>query len=733
MKHNYFKGLMLLALITFLTTDLMAQTFVTIWKEDFEDKTDGINVKQIGFGVNTGNAFVKILTSDGANGSNGYAEGNTAQNNQNINWTFFPLPVDAIYQYSVYARFPSGQNHKPIILRQATATGELVSGSSYYDVAAIPGTGDWVQYTSPEVTILSGAEGIQVQSYRFPKQELEIDDLVLKIKGGIAWTGATSTDWYTASNWDGGVVPTSADHVLIPAGAANMPEVNGADVELTSLEVAAGASLMVSGTTTLTVSGQLTGEGTGYVEVMSGASIIASRISGSNHIIHRQTRFSNGQYSVVGSPVVFGQLASLGTLVYSYDETVAYNSSIDNPGTGNDGLDRFVEMTTPTDMLTSGAGYFSAYTDQMTFTGILNYRDVATPITYTDHDAGGTLDENNHEGFNLVSNPYPSAIDFNQLIGVNGSSAGSGIIEDAIWIWDDHGSHTGRGSNADYVTINAMGAVGTESNTASGLWDGYIRSGQGFFVKATAAGDLSFTPAMQTADNNSDAGFYRTANDAYETFKIVIRDIDKTVKNESMIGLSADASFGIDHLDAQKVSTTGLLKIYTMSEGKPLAIQSLPSNFMEASVPIGFFAAAEGSYEIAVSDFKSWGSNEIVLIDNQTGQSVNLSREGSYTFHSIEGMDKSRFELKISSTVLSTNLANEMIIDLMKNGVSVKIDGSGTSETQISISDISGRLLAHNRFSSNQFFLQYPLQNDKIYIIRLERDGQVNTKKFVIK
>jgi len=42
------------------------------------------------------------------------------------------------------------------------------------------------------------------------------------------WTGAVSTDWHTAGNWDDLNIPTSATNVTIPSGLANMPVVSSA-------------------------------------------------------------------------------------------------------------------------------------------------------------------------------------------------------------------------------------------------------------------------------------------------------------------------------------------------------------------------------------------------------------------------------------------------------------------------------------------------------------------------
>ncbi|MHC1776582.1 MAG: hypothetical protein AB9834_14350 [Lentimicrobium sp.] len=42
------------------------------------------------------------------------------------------------------------------------------------------------------------------------------------------WTGAVSTDWHTAANWDDLLVPDAAKNVTIPTGVTNMPVVNAA-------------------------------------------------------------------------------------------------------------------------------------------------------------------------------------------------------------------------------------------------------------------------------------------------------------------------------------------------------------------------------------------------------------------------------------------------------------------------------------------------------------------------
>jgi hypothetical protein len=44
------------------------------------------------------------------------------------------------------------------------------------------------------------------------------------------WLGGTSSDWFDANNWCGGVVPTATDNVTISSGTANSPVINAPEL-----------------------------------------------------------------------------------------------------------------------------------------------------------------------------------------------------------------------------------------------------------------------------------------------------------------------------------------------------------------------------------------------------------------------------------------------------------------------------------------------------------------------
>ena len=88
--------------------------------------------------------------------------------------------------------------------------------------------------------------------------------LLLSLNSAIAgtktWTGATNTDFGTASNWSPSTAPTTNDNIVIPV-KANMPIMNAGTYKIHALIVQSGASFTQNGGTLSVIGGsvQLTG------------------------------------------------------------------------------------------------------------------------------------------------------------------------------------------------------------------------------------------------------------------------------------------------------------------------------------------------------------------------------------------------------------------------------------------------------------------------------------------
>lgn len=112
------------------------------------------------------------------------------------------------------------------------------------------------------------------------------------------WTGAVSSDWFTAGNWSAGVVPTSTTNVTIPL-AANNPEIVASGATCRDITITNGI-LQVLGGFNLTVAGNATiGTGTSTANLVVETSATTIQVTGS------WTRGTNGSYTANGSTVQF--------------------------------------------------------------------------------------------------------------------------------------------------------------------------------------------------------------------------------------------------------------------------------------------------------------------------------------------------------------------------------------------------------------------------------------------
>ena len=110
--------------------------------------------------------------------------------------------------------------------------------------------------------------------------------LNLTIITSITWTGATSTNWNTTTNWSPNMIPTSSLNAIIPANPTNPPVLNSnAPVDSLSL----GDSLTLNDYT-LTVSGAITRTNTnGTIKGSSASGLVMNGAAGSTLYFNQTT------------------------------------------------------------------------------------------------------------------------------------------------------------------------------------------------------------------------------------------------------------------------------------------------------------------------------------------------------------------------------------------------------------------------------------------------------------
>lgn len=540
--------------------------------------------------------------------------------------------------------------------------------------------------------------------------------------GAFETISSGENEW-NGSVWSKGIAPVVTDNVTISA------DYTGAGFTCKNLTVNAGQQVDI-GNGTLEIKGDFTNNGA--IIIKSGASLMTyegTTFTGNDITIERNTRYSDGQYSFVGTIVkqnakVKG--SSLGKAIYKYDESVAYGDDA--------GLERWVKARK--DVLVPGKGYTQAYKKMLTFKGEPNNGTIQVEGTYTVDALGDGV-----QGWQLVANPYPVAINAFKFLEANIPSSG-GNTTGSIYLWDDNGSDVERGTNDDYIVINGVGVVGDSRRGASMGGEGnkdrlkfngghvMLGAGQGFFVQLVDNSSLNvtFTEAMRKGGMNADDNFFRTASATAtkQVIKLALTDREESLYSETLLGLLDKATFGIDPMYDAKVFSSASLKLYSLVDGKKLAIQGQPLVEETRYIPLGMDVEFSGEYSIDIASLENLPSDMVVeLIDTENNQIHNLSQDGAYHFSAESTADNTRFILMLSQKEAVMGL-EDISTDLRVHARGIEfLDGQASYK--VAILDMTGKVLFSDLLT-NTHQLKYTFEQNKLYIINV--NGKVTKQIF---
>ncbi|MEI6507268.1 MAG: T9SS type A sorting domain-containing protein [Bacteroidota bacterium] len=299
--------------------------------------------------------------------------------------------------------------------------------------------------------------------------------------------------------------------------------------------------------------------------------------------------------------------------IYTFDETTGVWNPISNTNATN------LSSTTAYRVFVRGnrtqgcslltTPYATAQDVIVKATGTITTGSVTANLTYTANKGGG---------WNFVSNPYPSAIDWNNAMWV---SARNSNINSTIYIWNP-----ASGTSGQYASWNPIGG---SVNGGTNI----IQSGQSFFVRTTIATTLSFQEAYKSTDQTTQV-FGKTGTS--ENLKIQL--FDTAVTDETVIFTYAGSTFGLDNLDGLKMSSgVGTIGSYTTSNTSVLTFNSLPpfATRQIDTINLKTVLATGKTYKlnfIGQSSFKA-SNVKIYLFDRFTGLLNDMSSTGSYSFY----------------------------------------------------------------------------------------------------
>jgi hypothetical protein len=520
------------------------------------------------------------------------------------------------------------------------------------------------------------------------------------------WTGNNSSNWSDAGNWNPASVPNSSIDALIPfTGITNFPIVDaaypasGSPATCNNLTISSGATLTIGAGNALTVSGTTHINGPQCLVIKSDvtgtASFIDNGISTSKAIYSAKIEkyLAGTNYYYLGIPVTTansGLFSAAGAnRLWSHTES-----------TGN-----YSEITDDVTPLNPYQGYVAKLTGTSTinFIGIPNTGDHTFSSSLTGTSA--------FEGYNLICNPYPSALN------IDAATSDASDMETTIWYR----------SGGQFSTYNWS----THSGTGTPTGQKYIPAMQAFWVKVSS-GKTSGTINIQNADRlHSAQDFYKKESET-NIFRMNVSD--GTLTDDIIVSFYTNAADVFENYDSRKMFSTddNYPQLFSLtSDNVNVVINSYPELDIneERVVSLGFKTGVAGSFTLNATNMNDfYPSIPLYLEDVQQGVLQDLRQTASYTFSSAVVNDINRFKLHFGNMITSVPSFTETQASVYASDNIIYVFTPKIAT--IEVYDMLGNLIMNQKsiLGLNKLLLNI----SGIYMVKVQTETQITTKKIMI-
>jgi len=225
-----------------------------------------------------------------------------------------------------------------------------------------------------------------------------------------------------------------------------------------------------------------------------------------------------------------------------------------------------------------GYAYYNDINKTFIFDGTFNTGDKNITLTYDNNDGNGAY----FDGWNLIANPYPSALNWDD------ASWAKTHVDAAIYYWD--GTFENEGNYKYYVSSGSYNDGTDVVNGGSQM----IPASQAFFVKASpSAGSGGQTLTIPNNARAHSTQSYWNKNTKSENSQFIrLQATANNTTDELVVRYIPEGTVNYDgNFDAYKMYSysTNTPQIYSYNEinGAGYAINSLPVSELQNTVPIG--------------------------------------------------------------------------------------------------------------------------------------------------
>lgn len=689
-------------------------------------------------------------------------------------WNTIPLAAGVCYP-SAGLTLPTGTAASPVVTSHPTYSPSCGSTSAVLNTAgtegfaggltltyqwyfAAPGSTTWTAvtdggiYSGATTASLNISNVTGVVNYQYYCQIRENSVTCYSASNAVKVTDTNGTTW-NGTTWSNGL-PSLTKAAII----------DGTYVTATNGNFSC-CSLIVNATRTLTISSG------GYVEVQNDITT-----NGILDVLNNGSLVQISDTGVNTGNIRYNRTANVRRQDYVYWSTpvAGFANSAVSPGTNlgyqykwlptTAGINNFGNWTLANETMVLGKGYCLRAPDAFslttlanytaTFTGVPNNGVVTIPISRGTWNGGtyatgvsSTLGTNEDDNWNLVGNPYPSAIHAINFLTLNPN------IDGFVNIWT-HGTlpsssitdpfyndYAYNYTSADYITYNAAGA-----SSGPGVFNGRIGGGQGFFVSmlhttGATTENLIFNNSLRNISYNN-GQFFRSATattspDDAEKHRIWFDLVTPTGTSfRSLLAYAEGATNGKDRLFDAFSNEKLSFHIFSLVENEKMLIQGRTLPFDDTDkVNIGVTLPQDGLYKIALAAVDGLFANpsQNIYLEDKLLNVIYDLRSAPYSFMGNKGTIKDRFIIRYKNSEVLANdsfTTNNDVVVISNQELSV----TSTKEkiANIIVFDVLGRKLYESKeVNANYFALPVQKRDAPLFIEIVLEDGTKVNKKTV--
>ncbi|ROI09203.1 hypothetical protein EGI11_07265 [Chryseobacterium sp. H3056] len=528
----------------------------------------------------------------------------------------------------------------------------------------------------------------------------------------VAVIRLNSTTW-NGTKWSNG--DPNATTSAIFAGNYS----TGANISACSIVVKDGAVVLIPAGFDVSLSGKITVEKGGKFTLASNSNLFQEtnvQNLGEISVQRESSALYRLDYTMWGSPVTGTQTLqqfspqTLSNRFYTYNSASDVFSLIE-PTLNNFKTGQGYLIRIPNNHVLYGANV-TAKTWTGTFTGVPNNGDILVNL-----NAAGN-------GYNMISNPYPSEINADKFLAENASEIGG-----TIYFWRRRNDTPD--TSAYYATYSKAGGVASASSPQKP--NGFIQVGQGFIVKKNAGstGQLKFTKGMR--ESSADNQFFKmTAGNKSRIWLNVTNTAGDF--GQMLIAYMDGAENGVDRSDG-KYFGDGSTALTSWLENAEYIIQGRAPFTAQDVVPLNFKTARAGTFTISIDHVDGlFKDNQDIYLRDKLASSLQNLKKAAYVFDTEAGSFNSRFEIVYQTNSLAVNdgLSAKNEVMIYKKDGEVIVTSKSKKLNEVSVVDFAGRLLMNEEnIRANSISLKLSNVNQVLILKITLEDGTIVTRKLI--